>query len=639
MRTDRGRWVDQPVARRCSTSPLVTAGLAQRGRSRRASLGLPPPHPSAPAATPPGLTNGRHQPASRSSGATARAVTTSTAGMRRGAAPRPAPGRTTTLGRAPSSATPRQEGRAAQQRLDQGHPQVGPDAARAPDPGRPAPVPTSHTARPAGTSSATTAQFSRCRSHSRGTSRGPISPRSTPAVGQQLDVRRRPAASRAPKRSRAAAGGRQPGARFHVKPTGRSRRVSASRRQDDDVALRLDALGLADQAGGGHRVVHDLALERASSARSATGSPVSLTSLARPRGRARVELARRRRRGGRRCRASAGSARRSRGRPPAGSAPAAPRAPRRRARPAASRSPPTIETTRAVALDVHVDVAVEVGDVEQLLEVVRRDVALALEVRGRPGSGASPVRVVGRQPRRPRLDVRVVGQARRVASAAGSSTVGARLAAVDSAARSRVTPGSARLGCAGRTAARRSGSSGRRAARPAARRRPGSARRRCGRGPAGFLRGPLRLLRGLRAWAAGALARRVRRARLDGHAGLGRGLGGRVARPRASPAPRPPALPGRRVAPDHVELLAHRPQVRGQPVEQDTDREVDAGDGEEQREDVEQHLLLLAYRVVSADAGMFLHHQLALGGERRRRHQHDQDDGDDLGTVRAVGAR
>ena len=34
----------------------------------------------------------------------------------------------------------------------------------------------------------------------------------------------------------------------------------------------------------------------------------------------------------------------------------------------------------AVTLDVHVDVAVEVGDVQQALEVVGGDVALALEV-------------------------------------------------------------------------------------------------------------------------------------------------------------------------------------------------------------------------------------------------------------------
>ena len=43
-----------------------------------------------------------------------------------------------------------------------------------------------------------------------------------------------------------------------------------------------------------------------------------------------------------------------------------------------------METMRAVALDVHVDVAVEVGDVEQPLEVVGRDVALLLELGYRP---------------------------------------------------------------------------------------------------------------------------------------------------------------------------------------------------------------------------------------------------------------
>ena len=48
-------------------------------------------------------------------------------------------------------------------------------------PGSPAPDPTSHTVTPFGTTSESTAQFKRCRPHSRGTSRGPISPRVTPA--------------------------------------------------------------------------------------------------------------------------------------------------------------------------------------------------------------------------------------------------------------------------------------------------------------------------------------------------------------------------------------------------------------------------------------------------------------------------
>src|SRR5262249_39636152 len=47
-------------------------------------------------------------------------------------------------------------------------------------PGNPAPDPRSTSEHPCGTNSATTALFSRCRSQIRGTSLGPISPRSTP---------------------------------------------------------------------------------------------------------------------------------------------------------------------------------------------------------------------------------------------------------------------------------------------------------------------------------------------------------------------------------------------------------------------------------------------------------------------------
>ena len=49
-------------------------------------------------------------------------------------------------------------------------------------PGSPAPVPMSATVDSSGISRSRTAQFSRCRSHSRGTSRGPIRPRSVPSV-------------------------------------------------------------------------------------------------------------------------------------------------------------------------------------------------------------------------------------------------------------------------------------------------------------------------------------------------------------------------------------------------------------------------------------------------------------------------
>ena len=57
---------------------------------------------------------------------------------------------------------------------------------------------------------------------------------------------------------------------------------------------------------------------------------------------------------------------------------------------------------------------------------------------------------------------------------------------------------------------------------------------------------------------------------------------------------------GRRVVADHVELLAHRPQVRGGPVEEHADRERDAAEAEGHRQDVEQHLLLLGVRARSA---------------------------------------
>ena len=115
---------------------------------------------------------------------------------------------------------------------------------------------------------------------------------------------------------------------FHVK----RRR---SRGQDHHVALGLGALGLRRQAGGGHGVVDDLALERRSSAparparRTPCTSAIDVSASA-------TSARRAARHGGRRRRASGASARRSRGRPPAGSAPGAPRAPRRCVRRAGS---------------------------------------------------------------------------------------------------------------------------------------------------------------------------------------------------------------------------------------------------------------------------------------------------------------
>ena len=100
-------------------------------------------------------------------------------------APRPAPGaRSRCRARAPRP-RPTATG-AAQHRLDEVHLEVRPHDrqgdARAGRPRtrrRPA-------ARPAGKASATTAQLSTCRSHSRGTSRGPISPWRDPGVGEDL---------------------------------------------------------------------------------------------------------------------------------------------------------------------------------------------------------------------------------------------------------------------------------------------------------------------------------------------------------------------------------------------------------------------------------------------------------------------
>ena len=89
--------------------------------------------------------------------------------------------------------------------------------------------------------------------------------------------------------------------------------------------------------------------------------------------------------------------------------------------------------------------------------------------------------------------------------------------------------------------------------------------------------------------------------------------------------------PGRRHPPDDVELLAHRPHVGGEPVDEDTDREVDTGHREHERQHVEQHLLLLGERVVQRRRRHVLGHQLALGGEGGGRHQDDQHDRDDLG--------
>ena len=201
-----------------------------------------------------------HQPASRSSGATARAVTTS--------AP-PSARRT-----AGSSARPRSDG-------DVRQPRAGPDASSR-NAARRASGSSSVSARsgagerragsragrrrcrrrptraPAGISSATTAELSRCRSHSRGTSRGPIRPRTVPSVASSCAYAT--ARSRAPPKTSAAPAA-APAARpsdhcpqrtplvMRSEVDGQAAGIrGTSVRQDDDPTVRLLALGLAADA-------------------------------------------------------------------------------------------------------------------------------------------------------------------------------------------------------------------------------------------------------------------------------------------------------------------------------------------------------------------------------------------------------
>src|SRR6478752_6444076 len=152
-------------------------------------------------------------------------------------------------------------------------------------PGNPAPEPTSTTCWPSpatGIAVCTTAQLSTCRSQSRAASRGPISPWLIP-VSASTATNSSASASRSPNTDAArsgvagTAGGpldpRSSSATpcslscvVRVGPSRTGRPVSRetrrrSGRQDDDVAVRLDALGLGHEPGGRDLVVDDLALE------------------------------------------------------------------------------------------------------------------------------------------------------------------------------------------------------------------------------------------------------------------------------------------------------------------------------------------------------------------------------------------
>ena len=127
---------------------------------------------------PPCLTSGRHHALSRSRGATAREPTTSNS---RRPCSSSARARTTSTFVTPRASTAscrnvvRRNSGSISDTVNSGR-QIAHTR-----PGRPAPLPTSATEESAGTLCATTAQLSRCRSHSRGTSRGPMRPRVTPA--------------------------------------------------------------------------------------------------------------------------------------------------------------------------------------------------------------------------------------------------------------------------------------------------------------------------------------------------------------------------------------------------------------------------------------------------------------------------
>src|ERR1700733_3890567 len=103
-----------------------------------------------------------------------------------------------------------------------------------------------------GSSSDTTAQLSRCRSHRRSVSRGPISPRVTPSVASS-SAYRRAWSSAAPKTS--AASGPSAG-------TSVATAVRLASREDHHAPVRLLALRLAPQPGERDSIVDDLPLKR-----------------------------------------------------------------------------------------------------------------------------------------------------------------------------------------------------------------------------------------------------------------------------------------------------------------------------------------------------------------------------------------
>src|SRR5689334_1119005 len=501
--------------------------------------------------SPPGPTSGIAQPSRRSSGASALAVTTSKTWRPCSSSARLRT--TSTFDSARSSTTSSRNVVRRSNGSTRVMWQSGRTSART-RPGSPAPEPRSTTVAPSGIRAASPAQLRRCRSQSRGASRGPISPRSTPGPASSSAYRwaRSKPSPKAPRASAGAGGSGRSG----TLTCGLVSRETWSRRKDHHEAARSHALRLRGEAGSGHLVVDDLALERRHGLERHRLARLldlgnllvcQLDELVAP------------------LRAVAGDVQHEAG--PVAGLPED----REASQLLQSLEHLAVATDQllqvraddrhrgAIAIDIHVEVSVEVRDVEQLLQVISRDVALALEVR------------------QGRLLVHLVGEVLRSVSGGlfshRSSLLDRGGAAVDGRGASALPAALALL--------------------------------------AGLL---LRLL----ARCAGGLfgddggLSLFGRRHTDSLAG---GLG-RVALALGLLRRRP----GGRVVPDHVELLAHRPEVGGGPVQEHADRERDATDGEDQREDVEQDLLLLGVGTGERVGRHVLAHQLTLGRERRDCH-------------------
>ena len=158
-------------------APPGARATARRRRSRRAT-----DRPFIATSAPVGATSGIDQPSSRSSGATARDVTTSN--VRRSVQLLGATAHDLDVVEPELADHLVEERRAPQQRLDQRHRDVGARDRHhhAREGRRPCRCRTRST--PSGIASPSTAELSTCRSHSRSASRGPIRPRTTPSVAR-----------------------------------------------------------------------------------------------------------------------------------------------------------------------------------------------------------------------------------------------------------------------------------------------------------------------------------------------------------------------------------------------------------------------------------------------------------------------